>query len=363
MTTDIMDKARQMAQQARRAIDEARFAEARDLFEQTYSYLMSAKSDIPVEFRLEPRERMPFLASDEHVVATISREKITFTAILEFIARPCSDFLRMPMLGHLCSDAARFIFGSETYQCVFDTGDGNELGAYPRLAYSSALPQSALIPDPYLYIFQNYQGLRAHAATAAKPWTERRDVLFWRGTTTGRRRYTPTPEEMPVWDWLQRVQLCAAGRASRFSDRMDIGLTEMGQIGEPHLRDAIAAAGFMKAPVAKMAFFDYRYQIDIDGHSNSWSLLEKFIMGSTVFKVRSPHGYRQWYYDRLGDWETHIPVEADLSDLDEKMDWALSHPTDCAAIAANGAALAEKIQLDQAWAEAQAALIGNWTPL
>ncbi|WP_158240480.1 glycosyl transferase family 90 [Telmatospirillum siberiense] len=360
MTADPMATAQHLAQLAQEAIDDNRFAEAKELFEQTYTCLVAAHSALPISFKLVTRDSLPHLASEEHIIANISQSEITFIAMLEFIARPCSDFRRMPMLGHLCSDVARFISGPETYQCVFDTGDGFDEGPYYRFAYSSALPQTGLILDPYLYIFQNYDGLRVHAASQAQPWTNRKNVLFWRGTTTGRRSYTPAADTSPAWDWLPRLHLCAASRASRFADHMDIAITEMGQIGEPHLRQAITSAGLLGDPIAKKDFCDYKYQIDIDGHTNSWSLIEKFIMGSTVFKVRSAEGFRQWYYDRLKDWDTHIPIAADLSDLDEKMEWALTHPAECERIAANGAALAATIQLPAAWAEAQATLIGNW---
>lgn len=360
MTSDPMTTAQQLAELARKAIDENRHLEAKDLFEQTYTTLVTAHSAVPTSFKLVAREALHELASEEHIVVKISRQEITFFAKLDFIARPCSDFRRMPMLGQLCSDVAQFISGPETYQCVFDTGDGNDMGPYHRFAYSSALPRTGLILDPYLYIFRNYEDLRVYAATRAKPWAERKDVLFWRGTTTGQRRYTPAPAAPVTWDWLPRLHLCAASRTSKFADKMDIAITEMGQIGEPHLRQAITTAGLLGNLTSKMTFLDYKYQVDIDGHSNSWSLIEKFIMGSTVFKVRSATGYRQWYYDRLKDWETHIPVAADLSDLDEKMEWALTHPADCERIAATGAELAATIQLPAAWAEAQATLIGNW---
>ena len=43
-----------------------------------------------------------------------------------------------------------------------------------------------------------------------------------------------------------------------------------------------------------------RHLIDIDGWANSWSgLFQKLLSGSTVLKVASNKGFRQWYYDRL----------------------------------------------------------------
>ena len=54
----------------------------------------------------------------------------------------------------------------------------------------------------------------------------------------------------------------------------------------------------------------------------------------------------QWFHHLLQPWEHLVPVQADLSDLDTKLDWCFSHRRDCAAIAAAGQALAVQIVRD-----------------
>ncbi|WP_267895632.1 glycosyl transferase family 90 [Polynucleobacter acidiphobus] len=66
----------------------------------------------------------------------------------------------------------------------------------------------------------------------------------------------------------------------------------------------------------------FKYLIDVDGNSNAWSsLFLKLLSGSVVLKVESEDGYKQWYYDRLIPWQHYVPVNKDLSDLQEKLDW------------------------------------------
>ena len=61
--------------------------------------------------------------------------------------------------------------------------------------------------------------------------------------------------------------------------------------------------------------------------SNSWSgLFTKLLTGSTVLKVESPMGFRQWYYDRLKPFEHYVPVRPDLAE--HPCLWILEQPCD-----------------------------------
>ncbi|AWB26149.1 hypothetical protein DA075_34815 (plasmid) [Methylobacterium currus] len=90
----------------------------------------------------------------------------------------------------------------------------------------------------------------------------------------------------------------------------------------------------------------FRYSFDIDNHSNDWKgLFSKFLFGNTILKVGSHQGFFQWYYDKLIQWTNFIPIEPDLSDLNEKIDWCISHQELCEAIASSGSKLASMLDL------------------
>jgi hypothetical protein len=68
----------------------------------------------------------------------------------------------------------------------------------------------------------------------------------------------------------------------------------------------------------------YLVQIDIDGHVNSWpGFYKKLYSGRPLLKIRSSHGYRQWYYDRLRADYHYFDVKSDLSNFREKYYQAL----------------------------------------
>jgi len=132
---------------------------------------------------------------------------------------------------------------------------------------------------------------------------------------------------------------------------MDIGVVEApggGLAAEEFLAIAIKEAGFVKQRSKKLDFLNYRYIVDIDGYANAWDgLFTAMLMGATVFKVASPYGFRQWYYDKLVPWQNYIPVSADLNDLDDRIDWALSHPDDCADMGHSLADLAKQMSYER----------------
>lgn len=78
----------------------------------------------------------------------------------------------------------------------------------------------------------------------------------------------------------------------------------------------------------------YKYILDIDGWSNTWdATIWKLYSGSVLLKVRSV--FKQWYYDDLKEWEHYVPIENDLSDLNEKIDWCINNNEKCIEIINN----------------------------
>jgi Glycosyl transferase family 90 len=59
-------------------------------------------------------------------------------------------------------------------------------------------------------------------------------------------------------------------------------------------------------------------------------------LGSVILKVKPRQvADRMWYFPLLQEWVDHVPVEADLSDLEEKIRWCRANDDKCREIAAN----------------------------
>ena len=85
---------------------------------------------------------------------------------------------------------------------------------------------------------------------------------------------------------------------------------------------------------------DYKYMLDLQG--NGYSGRTKFLlhMNRTLFyQSRTLHEY--WFWN-MKPFVHYIPVAEDLSDMEEKFDWAEAHPEECLKIASEG----QKFALD-----------------
>jgi hypothetical protein len=211
----------------------------------------------------------------------------------------------------------------------FNLGD---IGEIPGLAFCDARPEFKLVPDHTFLVSCGEKNLTRHYLEHDIPWSERLPRALWRGSTTG----------MPAengWRGLDRIALCEL--AARYPDRFDAGITRIVQINDLNEISAIRASGLMKDFMSPKQFHHYRYQIDIDGNTNSWSgLFQKLLTGSAVLKVASRRGFRQWYYDRLVPWHNFVPVATDLSDLVDRHRWLMENDEAARNIGVAGRALA-----------------------
>jgi hypothetical protein len=139
-----------------------------------------------------------------------------------------------------------------------------------------------------------------------------------------------------------RVRLCRLAEQPGAAERLDAGITEIVQAFTPEDAEALRTSGLCKAHVPMADHVAYKYQIDIDGNTNSWpGLFQKLLTGSPVLKVCSLARYRQWYYHRLIPWYNFVPVEADMSDLLEIIAYLQRHDEIARAIGVAGRRLAE----------------------
>jgi hypothetical protein len=62
------------------------------------------------------------------------------------------------------------------------------------------------------------------------------------------------------------------------------------------------------------------------------------LFGSLILRVESD--YTLWADTMLKPYEHYVPIKSDLSDLHQKIDWCMTHDTQCREIALRGMTLA-----------------------
>ncbi len=196
------------------------------------------------------------------------------------------------------------------------------------LAFSADNPDYTLVPDA---TFLETVGYRNDRGPETVPWDERRRTALWRGATTG----------MLVtgnWRDLPRAKLCELALAH--PEILDAGFSNVVQLPQS-VAEEIESAGLIRGYMPVQEFQRYRYQIDIDGNTNSWpGLFHKLLSGSPVLKVASQFGYSQWYYNQLVPWVNFVPVSATMDDLISKIKWLMQNDEKARSIGLAGRELA-----------------------
>ncbi|WP_374550499.1 glycosyl transferase family 90 [Sphingobium yanoikuyae] len=207
------------------------------------------------------------------------------------------------------------------------------------LSFCSQMP-GFLVPDVVFVGSGGYNVARSRYAEA-KPWAEREDKAYWRGTDTGAFRYKNIKE-------APRVVI--AQHSVENPELIDAKITQVElRPGWEAKQEFYNANRYMGMPDSQDRILDFKYQIDVDGNTNSWpGLFLKLLTGAPVLKVESEVGFQQWYYGALEPWQNFVPIKSDASDLLEKLNWLRDNQFEAESIGRNGRELALSITYDQA---------------
>ena len=238
------------------------------------------------------------------------------------------------------------IFGFQTYLekmagsrltgsfklCLGDFPEGDDA----QLCFSGREPRHHLVPDPMFLGSGGYASWRQDFEASWLPFEARRRAVYWRGSLTGLAdRYREIMR-------LPRIELCLLSKhAYPF---VDAKLTDLSQFGPllPTLQFMLEGMDLCgpREPESNNLF--YRYLVDVDGNTNSWSgFWLKLYSGSVVFKLRSP--WRQWFYDKLEDGQNVVLFDQLSPGLEDAFYWCEANLADAARIGAAGRALAESL--------------------
>tara|TARA_B100000674_G_scaffold39763_2_gene27712 strand:- start:23127 stop:24041 length:915 start_codon:yes stop_codon:yes gene_type:complete len=197
-----------------------------------------------------------------------------------------------------------------------------------------------LIPDFYCLDSRGYAAIRKNFQELPR-WQNRLPIAIWRGSSTGAANLTAKNIHT-----LKRYRLCkySLKYPGWLDARFNAIVQTVSSEAEREIRDHVQALDLLRPRMKPGLMALHRWVVDIDGNVNSWGLLWKLLSGSCVLRVNSSR--QQWFHNRLKPWGTHVPIEADLSDLTEKLLWSKSHPYECAAIARRGQKMAEDVVAD-----------------
>lgn len=148
------------------------------------------------------------------------------------------------------------------------------------------------------------------------PWNQKIPKAFWRGRDSRRER-------------LDLIDI-----ARQRPDLFNVSMTNFF-----FFRDQAERYGPTEKHISFHDFFDYRYQISIDGTVAAYRFPYLLAGDGVVLKQDSP--YYEHFYKRLKPMEHFVPVKRNLSDLVERLEWAVRNDGVVQKIARKGRGFAE----------------------
>jgi len=167
-----------------------------------------------------------------------------------------------------------------------------------------------LIPDPFYTCKEQHTKQFKEIDTANIKWEDKLKMCIWRGTLSYGYQY------------------------NFFDTSNKFDLNQRNYFAKLHKEGHFKKVNFEQVFSSITDQIKYKYILDIDGYTNTWDAnVWKLYSGSIVLKVKST--WKQWYYDELKEWVHYVPVENDLSNLNEMIEWCDNNENKCLEIIKN----------------------------
>jgi len=169
-----------------------------------------------------------------------------------------------------------------------------------------------------------YERLSGHIART--PWEEKIPTVFWRGSLTG---------EIGENSRTRCVKLLCD------SPHADVRLTPMSwnNFATGEFADKTNTRYYAERRPTQ-DFVRHKYNLIIDGSCIASSLQWTFASGSVPILVTHP-GNNWWFKRYLEPMKHYVPVAYDVSDLEERLEWLVTHDEEARAIAENAVAFSQ----------------------
>ncbi|KAJ6584868.1 glycosyl transferase family 90-domain-containing protein [Mycena capillaripes] len=209
---------------------------------------------------------------------------------------------------------------------------------WPLLSMTKISPcfSDILFPGQYYYDESWWSGSFSHPNDIE--WKDKKPQLYWRGMSNGGHILGQNYHKFP------RFRLVDIAR--NHSDLIDAKMT---RFAESHCtedcdRDHIISEYDITGPQSpKEEVYKYKYLLDVDGNTFSGRYLGLLKSGSLVFKSTV---FDEYFDDWLRPYEHYVPVLPDLSDVIEKIEWAIAHEAEARLIQETGKLFTERVMTD-----------------
>ncbi|KAF7366902.1 CAP10 domain-containing protein [Mycena sanguinolenta] len=210
---------------------------------------------------------------------------------------------------------------------------------WPIMSMTKITPcfSDILYPGSYYYDSSGWSGKFSHPNDI--PWEEKLPQLYWRGSSNGGHIIHDNYRKFSRFRLIKIAQNNRDIINAKITGFWESHCTfdcERGPIIEEY---DIGGGGSPREEV-----YQYKYALDVDGNTFSGRYLGLLRSGSLVFKATA---FDEYFSNWLLPYVHYIPVRIDLSDLVEKVEWALAHEAEARQIQEMGMQFAERVLTDE----------------
>ncbi|KAJ6599511.1 glycosyl transferase family 90-domain-containing protein [Mycena sp. CBHHK59/15] len=210
---------------------------------------------------------------------------------------------------------------------------------YPVLSQTKIYPcfSDILFPSEFHYPRSRWSPKYAYPNNI--PWEHKKPALYWRGQSTG--------------GWISGTNYHSFPRfkvldiARNHTRIMNVAISAFYewfcQLDGCDAAEIKAEYDITGAAAPREEAYEHKYLFDVDGNSFSGRYLGLLKTGSLVFKSTL---FQEYFDDWLQPFVHYIPVLPDLSDLVDRIEWAIAHDEEAHRIQAAGQEFAERVVTD-----------------
>ena len=193
-----------------------------------------------------------------------------------------------------------------------------------------------LLPDAHI-LKNNWAQLldTINKANLENPWDKKLNKIFWRGQSTGSTFIFPY--NITNIDKLARLKLVMLSKL--YPDLIDAKITKYAEFSDDEdgknlqiILDILF--GENNSPVKEKDHLIYKYLIAIDGTTCPWVRVP-WIMASNSVLLKQETDKVQWFYSALQPYLNYVPINEDLTDIFEKVDWIKNNDKEVKQISLN----------------------------
>jgi hypothetical protein len=239
-----------------------------------------------------------------------------------------SPHMRMHPRYVVVTEALERIFSAHSFanlDFIVCLGDALHENTSPAPLFTFAKKQGAerliLIPDCEALNPVDRQYLTNLMAEGKRehPWSEKIASVFWRGAPTGP---IPTANDIESNHWANSPRFQLVKLSEKLPRLIDAAFICWNGVNEN--KEILAKTFRLTSSVNPKNHLPYKYLIDVDGNSCCYSRTFWILLSNSVMLKQKTDDV-QWFYKGLVPFVHFIPLNYNLSDLEEKIEYCQKH--------------------------------------